>query len=40
MQVEGVATNIDFLRRLMANAAFRAGDSHTGFVPAHAGDLL
>jgi 3-methylcrotonyl-CoA carboxylase alpha subunit len=40
MQVEGVATNIDFLRRLMANAAFRAGDSHTGFIPAHAGDLL
>jgi len=40
MQVDGVATNIDFLKRLMANAAFRAGDSFTGFIPAHAGDLL
>ncbi len=40
MRVEGVATNIEFLKRLMENAAFRAGDSFTGFIPAHAGDLL
>jgi 3-methylcrotonyl-CoA carboxylase alpha subunit len=39
-RVEGVATNIQFLKRLMENTAFRAGDSFTGFVPAHAGDLL
>ena len=40
MRVEGVATNIEFLKRLMENSAFRAGDSFTGFIPAHAGDLL
>jgi pyruvate carboxylase len=40
MRVEGVSTNIEFLKRLMENAAFRAGDSFTGFIPAHAGDLL
>ncbi|MFZ5790577.1 MAG: acetyl-CoA carboxylase biotin carboxylase subunit [Pseudomonadota bacterium] len=39
-QVEGVATNIPFLKKLLAHPAFRAGDCWTGFVPAHAGELL
>jgi 3-methylcrotonyl-CoA carboxylase alpha subunit len=38
--IEGVHTNIDFLKRLMTNAAFRAGDVDTGFVNTHKQDLL
>ncbi|HLB80004.1 MAG TPA: 3-methylcrotonyl-CoA carboxylase, partial [Dongiaceae bacterium] len=38
--VEGVATNIPFLRRLMDHAAFRAGETHTGFIEMYAGELV
>jgi acetyl-CoA carboxylase, biotin carboxylase subunit len=31
--VEGIATNIPFLRRLAAHPVYVAGDVHTGFVP-------
>lgn len=36
--VHGVVTNLGFLRRVVAHAAFRAGDTHTGFVEAHVAD--
>jgi 3-methylcrotonyl-CoA carboxylase alpha subunit len=39
-RVEGVATNIGFLRRVMVHPAFRAGDTPTGFVATHREDLL
>jgi len=32
-EVGGIATNIPFLRRLVAHPKFLAGDIHTGFVP-------
>ena len=38
--VEGVATNVGFLRRVLDHPAFRAGDIHTGFAAAHAADLM
>ncbi len=38
-RVEGVATNISFLARAMAHPAFRAGQTHTGFVEDHGSDL-
>ncbi len=31
-QIEGIATNIDFLRRILDHEAFRAGDVDTGFL--------
>ncbi len=39
LRIEGLTTNVAFLRRLVRHAAFRAGDLHTGFVAEHAGDL-
>jgi 3-methylcrotonyl-CoA carboxylase alpha subunit len=39
-RVEGVATNIGFLRKTLDHEAFRAGKTHTGFIDAHQGDLL
>ena len=38
--VEGVASNIGFLLRVIGHPAFRAGDSFTGFAAEHAGELL
>jgi 3-methylcrotonyl-CoA carboxylase alpha subunit len=38
--VEGVATNVAFLRRVLDHPAFRAGDIHTGFAAEHAGELM
>lgn len=35
----GVQTNIDYLARVLAHPAFRAGDLHTGFVKQHASTL-
>jgi len=32
-EVGGIATNIPFLRRLVAHPKYMAGDFHTGFVP-------
>jgi acetyl-CoA carboxylase biotin carboxylase subunit len=39
-RIEGIHTNIDFLRRTVASEAFRAGLVHTGFVDAHKASLL
>ncbi len=39
-RVEGVATNIGFLRKTLDHEAFRAGKTHTGFIDAHRGELL
>jgi 3-methylcrotonyl-CoA carboxylase alpha subunit len=39
-QIEGVSTNVAFLKRLVDHAAFRAGDCFTGFIPAHGAELL
>jgi acetyl/propionyl-CoA carboxylase alpha subunit len=36
VQVEGVKTNAAFLARVIDHPAFRAGDTHTGFVTEHA----
>ena len=38
-RIEGIVTNIDFLGRVVGHAAFRAGDTHTGFVEEHKPDL-
>jgi 3-methylcrotonyl-CoA carboxylase alpha subunit len=38
--VEGVATNVGFLRRVLDHPAFRAGDIHTGFATEHAAELM
>ena len=40
VEVEGVATNAGFLARVIDHPAFRAGDTHTGFVGEHGGSLL
>jgi 3-methylcrotonyl-CoA carboxylase alpha subunit len=40
IQVEGVTTNAAFLRRVIDHPAFRAGDTHTGFVTEHGASLL
>ena len=39
-RIEGIVTNIDFLRRVIAHDAFRAGRTHTGFVDEHRSDLM
>ncbi|MBX6320899.1 MAG: acetyl-CoA carboxylase biotin carboxylase subunit [Rhodospirillaceae bacterium] len=39
-RVEGIATNIAFLKRVIDSPAFRAGDTHTGFIDAHGPALL
>ena len=39
-RIEGIATNIDFLSRVIAHDAFRAGNTHTGFVDEHRSDLM
>jgi acetyl/propionyl-CoA carboxylase alpha subunit len=39
LRIEGLTTNLPFLRRLVRLAAFGAGDLHTGFVDQHARDL-
>ena len=38
-RIAGIATNISFLRRVVAHEAFRAGHTHTGFVERHEADL-
>ncbi len=38
-RVEGVSTNIAFLRKVMRHPRFRAGDTLTGFVDAHMAEL-
>jgi acetyl-CoA carboxylase carboxyltransferase component/biotin carboxyl carrier protein len=39
LRVEGVATNVSFLRRLLRHPAFVADEVHTGFVDEHAAEL-
>jgi len=39
-EVAGVATNLDLLQRIVAHPAFVAGGIDTGFIAAHAGELL
>ena len=40
LEIEGVASNIGFLLRVIGHPAFRAGDSFTGFITKHAADLV
>lgn len=39
-RVEGIQTNIEFLRRTIDHAAFRSGALHTGFIDEHKQTLL
>ena len=39
VQLEGVKTNAAFLGRVVDHPAFRAGDTHTGFVAQYANSL-
>jgi 3-methylcrotonyl-CoA carboxylase alpha subunit len=39
VQVEGVKTNAAFLGRVIDHPAFRAGETHTGFVAEHGAAL-
>ena len=39
-QVEGIFTNVQFLRRVVAHPAFMQGDVFTGFIETHKADLL
>ncbi len=39
-QVEGIFTNVQFLRRVVAHPAFAQGDVFTGFIETHKADLL
>ncbi|MFC3050656.1 acetyl/propionyl/methylcrotonyl-CoA carboxylase subunit alpha [Kordiimonas pumila] len=38
--ITGLATNRDFLMRLLAHKGFQDGDVHTGFIGTHSGTLL
>ena len=38
-RIEGIVTNIEFLGRVVGHDAFRAGETHTGFVEEHMSDL-
>jgi 3-methylcrotonyl-CoA carboxylase alpha subunit len=40
IRIDGIATNLDLLRRIVGHPSFRAGDLSTGFIAAHADDLL
>ena len=40
IRIDGVATNLDLLRRIVGHPSFRAGDLSTAFIAAHADDLL
>lgn len=40
IQIEGVTTNLPFLRRVIEHPAFQAGDTLTGFVNIHKADLI
>ena len=39
-RIEGIVTNISFLKRVMAHPAYRDGETHTGFVDEHKATLL
>ncbi len=40
VQIIGVASNVEFLRRIAAHEAFQRGALETGFIARHRGDLL
>jgi 3-methylcrotonyl-CoA carboxylase alpha subunit len=40
ISIDGIATNLDLLRRIVGHPSFRAGDLSTGFIAAHADDLF
>ncbi len=40
IRLEGIVTNLAFLIRTLDHPAFRAGDTHTGFVDQHKAELL
>ena len=40
MSIEGVETNLAFLRKVLGHPAFRAGEVRTGFVDRYKKDLL
>ena len=39
-RIEGIVTNIAFLKRVMAHPAFQDGQTHTGFVDEHKAELM
>ena len=39
-RIEGIVTNIAFLKRVMAHPAFQKGQTHTGFVDEHKAELM
>jgi len=39
-RIEGISSNIRFLRRVIAHPTFRAGDVFTGFIDTHKTDLI
>ena len=39
-RIEGIVTNISFLKRVMAHPAYRDGETHTGFVDEHKAALV
>ena len=39
-RIDGISTNIAFLRKLVDHPRFRAGDTFTGFVDSHLDDLI
>jgi acetyl/propionyl-CoA carboxylase alpha subunit len=40
VRIDGIQANVDFLRKVLDHAEFRAGRVHTGFVDAHKAGLL
>jgi acetyl/propionyl-CoA carboxylase alpha subunit len=40
VRIDGIQANVDFLRKVLDHAEFRAGRVHTGFVDAHKAELL
>ena len=39
-RIEGIVTNIPFLKRVIAHPAYRDGETHTGFVDEHKAELI
>ena len=39
-RIEGIVTNISFLKRVLAHPAYQGGETHTGFVDQHKADLM
>ena len=39
-RIEGIVTNISFLKRILTNPAYLGGRTHTGFVTEHEAELF